>query len=105
MYIIESGEGTMYCDDEGMPLAGKVLPREYNDIVKFDIERLEAMCEANGIDKRQERLGWDILALGYWTTTGYEDPAPAYAENGIMMHMWTGRAEDHDEAILLGGDY
>ena len=106
MYIIESGEGTMHCHDNGIPVNRYLLPAEYCDIAKFDIERLEAMCEANDIDKRQERMGWDILAVGYWLEDGsYEEPAPAYAENGIMMHMWTGRAEDHDEAILLGGDY
>jgi hypothetical protein len=105
MYIIESGEGTMRCHDNGTPFRLDRLPHEYRDIVKFDIARLEAMCEANDIDKRQERMGWDILAVGYWLEDGsYEEPAPSYAENGIMMHLWTGRAQDHDEALALGGD-
>lgn len=104
MYKFESSEGTLYCHADGTPSKDNPLPAYYSDIVMFDIERLEAMCEANGIDARRE-CGWDILAVGYWTTTGYEDPAPAYAENGIMIHIWKGEADDYDEAVTLGGDY
>ena len=103
MIRIESGEGTMFCHHNGST-DRYALPAYYCDIAKFDIERLENMCEANGLSLYRNG-GWDILAVGYWLEDGtYEEPAPAYAENGIMMHIWTGRAQDYDEAMELGGE-
>lgn len=103
MIRIESSAGTMFSHDDGTPYTG--LPEEYADVAKFDVKRLEKMCTANHINFHRKG-GWDILALGYWTEDGeYENPATSYAENGIMLHIWTGRAEDYNEAIELGGDY
>ena len=101
MIRIESSAGTMFCHDDGTPYTA--LPDEYANIVKFDVRRLEKMCVANHIPFRD---CWDILAFGYWTDDGnYEEPAPSYAENGVMRHIWTGRASDIDEAIELGGEW
>ena len=101
MIRITSSEGPMFADDDGTPYGG--LPEEYNNIVKFDVKRLERMCMANHIPLARE---WDILAVGYWTDDGqYETPAPSYAENGVMRHIWSGQAEDYYEACEIGGDY
>lgn len=103
MIRIESSAGVIFCDDSGVPYSP--LPDEYNNIVQFDIRRLERMCISNHIPFPKDE-GWDILALGYWLEDGsYEDPTPSYAEGGVMRHIWTGHVEDLDEAIELGGEW
>ena len=94
---IEGSYGNIYIDDEGYPLTP--LPEEYSDIAKFDIPRLERMCAANHISVHRD---WDIVAVAYWTHDGeYEQPAPDYSENGLMMHIWTGRVDNYEDACAL----
>lgn len=94
-----SGEGDFVVNAEGYVLFPDSLPHEYGDITRVDIRRLDKMCLANHIPLHNE---WDILAVGYWTEDGkYEEPAPDYAENGFMRHIWRGAAEDYDEAYVI----
>lgn len=94
-----SGEGDFVVNDQGYVLFPDSLPYVYGDITRVDIKRLDKMCLANHIPLRNE---WDILAVGYWTEDGkYEEPAPDYAEDGCMRHMWRGAAEDYDEAYEI----
>lgn len=94
-----SGEGDFVVDSEGYVLFPDSLPFEYGDITRVDIRRLDKMCLANHIPLRNE---WDILAVGYWTKDGkYEEPAPDYAENGCMRHIWSGDAEGYAEAYEM----
>lgn len=97
MIKIGSSAGIILVTNEGEPISD--LPPEYDNIVKFDIKRLERMCVSNHITMREE---WDIVALGYWTDDGnYENPAPDYSEHGFMRHIWSGRADDYDEACEI----
>lgn len=95
MIKVHSTFGTIWVNSQGKPVSD--LPPDYNNIAKFDLNRLEKMCISNHIPMRDE---WDILALGYWTKDGnYEHPADDYSENGIMRHIWSGRVNDLDEAL------
>lgn len=97
MIKIHSSLGTIWVNHKGYPVSE--LPDDYHNITKFDLQRLERMCISNHVPMREE---WDILALGYWTDDGgYEEPAPDYSETGVMRHIWSGRADDYDEALDL----
>lgn len=99
MIRITSSCGEIWVNKEGQPISE--LPPEYDNIVRFDLSRLEKMCTSNHIPMRDD---WDILALGYWTDEGYEDPATDYSETGAMRHIWSGRADDLDEAYSINDE-
>ena len=100
MIRIESSLGTILIHDDGIPYMS-TLPNAYGDIAKFDVARLERMCNANHI-AYPRKYGWDILALGYWLSNGfYESPADDYSEKGCMRHIWNGTVDDYDDAYEL----
>ena len=91
MIIIDTPAGTIPVDGDGYPIYPDGLPYEYDNIVRFDLKRLEQLCNANHIVMGHKL---DIITVGYWTRNEYIHPIEEYTEGGTFTMMWKGRVED-----------